>query len=319
MDPSKRIEPTTPAYADRSQNFTAPSPLLAGLLTLLHVGLGHVYLGTWKRAIAWFLTGWVVVLLGALMLLNLPLPHWNVVVPLAIGVLYLIRAVVDAVRVARRTRPGPRASPAASAFVVVAVLLVALFLLQPLFLRGLRSYVLEVFELPTSSMGPTLASGDRILADKLAYAAWLGKAPRRGDLIVYRSNVRTGDAEPPDSSIYLKRVIGLGGETILIRNDTVYVDGRALDEPYARTESGPREQFGPLEVPRGSYFVLGDARRQSLDSRSPEHGTVLRADVLGRVRVVLYAAGERPGGTRRTFWQRLGLRVDGGPTLAPEE
>ncbi len=136
----------------------------------------------------------------------------------------------------------------------------------------LRMYVLESFTIDGSCMRPTLVTGQRVFVWKLSY---LWSAPARGDIIVFRY--------PLDPSRdYVKRVIGLPGETVEIRNGVVYIDGRALDErAYPVTPDRRRyPHLPPRLIPEGHLFVLGDNRPESEDSRV--WGLVPLENVKGR-------------------------------------
>jgi signal peptidase I len=126
----------------------------------------------------------------------------------------------------------------------------------------------QSFKIPSSSMEPTLLIGDRL---------WAKRVPefRRGDIIIFR---------PPDvpDQDYIKRVIGLPEDRLELRNNGVYINGRRLDEPYAvyRPTGSLKSRFGPFRVPDGEYFVMGDNRDNSRDSRY--FGSVPKANVFGR-------------------------------------
>ena len=143
----------------------------------------------------------------------------------------------------------------------------------------LRVCVIEPFKIPSASMVPTLQIGDYILVLKFRYglrlpfvadspAMW--SEPVRGDVVVF---TRPDDPNTPsedDSEInIIKRVIGLAGDTIKVEGPQVYVNGVALDEPYARwAEGGGLEgNFGPAQIPPGHILLLGDNRDHSKDSR----------------------------------------------------
>lgn len=123
-----------------------------------------------------------------------------------------------------------------------------------------RAYVLEPISVATASMEPTLPVGRHLVVDKLALRRRL---PARGEVILLRKPV--GDEEE-----MLKRVIALPGETVEIREKAVFVDGRPLEEPYiVHRRAGERldgDNLGPLTVPEGHLFVLGDNRDESDDS-----------------------------------------------------
>ncbi len=156
----------------------------------------------------------------------------------------------------------------------------------------IRVFVVQAFKIPSGSMIPTLMIGDHILVSKLAYGIqWPGDckmhvnlppvtcytshtlvafgAPSRGDIIVFRF------PEDEDKD-FIKRIVGVPGDSIEIKSKVVFVNGQPLDDSgYAqRVDPGlidgainPRDNFGPVVVPHGSYFVMGDNRDQSLDSR----------------------------------------------------
>jgi len=115
--------------------------------------------------------------------------------------------------------------------------------------------IVQAYQIPSASMSPTLRVGDRILTTKYNFSP---EKTHRGDVIVFKY--------PKDRKTdYVKRVIGLPGEKISILNNKVFIDGKRLDEPY--TASHNSERYGPYTVPQGSYFVMGDNRDVSLDSR----------------------------------------------------
>jgi signal peptidase I len=128
---------------------------------------------------------------------------------------------------------------------MMAVLVVAMF--------GLTHALVRTAVVQGISMDPTLHDGEYLLLDTLSYRL---HAPQRGDIIVFHP--------PVDSRDYVKRVIGVPGDTIAVRNGTVYRNGSALSEPYVRLPH--RYSFGAVRVPPGDLFVLGDNRDESYDS-----------------------------------------------------
>ena len=163
----------------------------------------------------------------------------------------------------------------------------------------LRTFVVQVFYIPSSSMVPTLEVQDRMVVEKVSYRF---REPQRGEVIVFAgeefdTEEPTGFDElvtmvgrflgviPADARDFVKRVIGLPGDTVLIEDGTVLVNGVALDEPYVVNTDD--RSFGPYEVPEGSLFVLGDNRPNSADSRFGL-GYVDLDDVVGRAAFVLW-------------------------------
>lgn len=134
----------------------------------------------------------------------------------------------------------------------------------------IRSFVFTMVLVDGPSMQQTLLAGDRLGVVRLAYQ------PKQGDIIVFYPN---GQKERP----YIKRVIALGGQTVDIRDEKVFVDGEELEEPYLgspTTDSGNRTY--PLVVPEGHVFAMGDNREHSFDCRSTEVGFVPHRDIVGK-------------------------------------
>ncbi|HWI51162.1 MAG TPA: signal peptidase I [Symbiobacteriaceae bacterium] len=117
----------------------------------------------------------------------------------------------------------------------------------------LTAAVGEARVVPTGSMEPTIAVGDRIWTDKL-FVRW--ESLERGDIVVF-------DPPFPAEDAYLKRIVGLPGETVEVKGGYVWIDGKPLAEPYAEVAS---YRYGPVQIPAGEYFVLGDNRNISYDS-----------------------------------------------------
>lgn len=125
-------------------------------------------------------------------------------------------------------------------------------------------FFMSPFNISGNSMEPTFSNGDTIMFEGLTYAV---EAPMRGDVVVFY-----GTDEP--DKIFVKRIIGLPGEEVVIRERRVYINGELLEEPYLGQLSDPanlkmREYDGiTYEVPEGKYFMLGDNRQNSFDSRT---------------------------------------------------
>ncbi len=121
----------------------------------------------------------------------------------------------------------------------------------------INKFVILNEEIPTGSMEDTIMPGDRALTYRLAY---LFSDPKRGDIIVF--------PYPDDESVdYIKRIIGLPGETVEAKDGVVYIDGEPLEEDYVKEDWSESGDFNPFTVPEDSYFMLGDNRNDSTDSR----------------------------------------------------
>ncbi|MCR5688424.1 MAG: signal peptidase I [Lachnospiraceae bacterium] len=138
---------------------------------------------------------------------------------------------------------------------------------------ALDKFIIVNARIPSASMEPTIMTGDRLIGNRLAY---IKEDPVRGDVIIFLF---------PDNEkeIFIKRVIGLPGETVQIREGKVYIDGASapLDES-AYITSPAYGDFGPFEVPEGAYFVMGDNRNNSMDSRYWNRPYVYKDKILGK-------------------------------------
>jgi signal peptidase I len=131
------------------------------------------------------------------------------------------------------------------------------------------------------SMEPNLYENQRLIVVKAAY--WFGE-PQRGDVIIFHKPI-TSVGEPERTLV--KRVIGLPNETIECRGGVVYIDGKPFDEPYIQGSTG---DFPATSVPDGSYFVMGDNRQASSDSRS--WGLLPEGNIIGRVWLLYWPMGD---------------------------
>ena len=120
----------------------------------------------------------------------------------------------------------------------------------------LNTFIVQLYWIPSPSMEPTLFVGDRVVVSKMSY--W-SKEPERGDIVVFKF--------PKDTKINLiKRIIGLPGETLSVKDNRVYINNEALSETYVPTQKNIPD-FGPVLIPQGQYFMMGDNRDNSADSR----------------------------------------------------
>jgi len=202
--------------------------------------------------------------------------------------------------------------------IVIAVIL-ALFI---------RTFVVQAFKIPTGSMENNLLIGDHLLVNKFVFAPAASAVERtvlpigeiyRGDVVVFKY------PEEPERD-FIKRVIGLPGETLEVREKKVYINGSPIDEPYAHFLQPPqsgsslhevtsfdlRERYGPVTVPADQYFMMGDNRDNSQDSRY--WGFLPRDYVKGRALVIYLSLDTDPDESipemflnffTRTRWHRM--------------
>lgn len=164
----------------------------------------------------------------------------------------------------------------------------------------IRGTVIQAFKIPSGSMLPTLQIGDHLLVTKLLYGPRIPytsdrlfriRAPERGDVVVF--------AYPrDDSKDFIKRVIGDPGDVVEVRNKVVYINGKPIHDPWGRHvdaslipagfgEEGNRDNFGPVTVPPGKYFMMGDNRDRSYDSRF--WGFVDDARIRGKAFIIYWS------------------------------
>ena len=178
-----------------------------------------------------------------------------------------------------------------------------------------RTLLVQAYKIPSGSMLPTLEIGDQILVNKFIYGVkvpYLMKTiipvsePKRGDLVVF--------VFPLDrSKDFVKRVIGVGGDTVEMKNKQLFINGERYADPHGRYADPlilpgamqPRDNFGPVRVPQGSYFMMGDNRDYSEDSRF--WGTVEGKDVIGKAFMIFFSWDTQRHGIR---WDRIGRILD---------
>jgi signal peptidase I len=178
-----------------------------------------------------------------------------------------------------------------------------------------RTFGFQAFKIPTGSMEPNLLVGDHLLVNKFIFGPALSEAERavlpmraveRGEVLVFKF------PEDPERD-FIKRVIGLPGETLELRNQTVYINGAPLLEPYAHYQLPPggdygegsdvRRRYGPVTIPADHYFMMGDNRDDSQDSRY--WGFLPASFIKGRALFIYWSFGSSDGGFLGTRWGRI--------------
>jgi signal peptidase I len=279
---------TTPSWA-----IPRRSPWVAGLLSLLAPCTGHLYVGRPGRSLLLFVALLAIQLMVLAIAFRLP-PSFAAIVTFAVAALvvwagYCLFVLVDAMRRARRYR-GRRATSrwfvCGPAIVAVWLGLVAMGTLA----AAVKPHLpWQMFDMPSTSMEPTLRKGEWILADTSYFKQY---APSRGDVVVYHL--------PHDPSTkYIKRVVALAGDRIAFRDGRMLVNGATVVEPYVKP--GDTKAFlnttAEFVVPADHLFVAGDNRANSTDSRMwSQHGPVPIENVVGRATdIFLTDAPDRMG------------------------
>jgi signal peptidase I len=186
-----------------------------------------------------------------------------------------------------------------------------------------RTFVFQAFKIPTGSMEPNLLVGDHLIVNKMIFAPSISaverallpsRSIRRGDVVVFKY------PDDPERD-FIKRVIGLPGDRVELRQKRVFVNDQPLQEPYAHHADGPpgsgqarsedvREAYGPVTVPDGQYFMMGDNRDNSQDSRF--WGYLPHHYIKGQALFIYFSFAE--AGALSSFfsdvrWSRIGGRV----------
>jgi signal peptidase I len=161
---------------------------------------------------------------------------------------------------------------------------VATIVVSLIFATGIRAYAAQSFYVPSGSMLPTLQIGDRLIVNKLSSTI------HRGDIVVFRR--APGDSDTSYADL-VKRVIGLPGETISSRGETILINGKPIAQPWLPALSGicseQAANISTMTLGAGQYFMMGDCRGDSSDSRA--WGTVPASYIIGKVTVVIWRHG----------------------------
>jgi signal peptidase I len=224
--------------------------------------------------------------------------------------------------------------------IIIAVLLALL----------IRSFVIQAFKIPSGSMIPTLVIGDHILVNKFIYGLKLPftdgrilifSPPKRGDIIVFSfpgnkekeecTSISKGLSTritntlkmknpaylfKSDCRDFIKRVVGVGGDTVEIKDKKVYINGRALSEPYKQhvdqlvmsADVSPRDNFGPITVPRNKLFAMGDNRDNSHDGSF--WGFVDMEEIKGEAFIIYWSWDSLESLFNKVRWSRIGKPLE---------
>ncbi len=286
-------------------------PWVAVGLSLFGTGVGHIYSGQFVKGLALFFASllFVPLTIAAAFLGGSTAVLVGLIAALLAVVGIYVYAVVDAYRAARQAGDGYQLRDYNRGSVYVLFILLGL-LYAAGSLQYLRATVFEAFYLPTESMAPTLVAGDHVLVNKITYQL---RWPERGEVVVFRHPHNR-------QQNWIKRVVGLPGDTVEVKANEVFVNGKKLERervPPAslfplrdhvdgevfeqilggrrhlillRPKAGEFADSPKVTVPAGACFVLGDALDNSSDSRDREFGFVSLGDVIGLVQHVYYPA-----------------------------
>ena len=262
----------------------------AGLFSYLAPGLGQIYNGQATRGLLFYclfsLWGSLLFVVSSNAMKHHFLSLHVIVLFLCLIVAFFIFLfiIIDAIRGAKRMKDPYHRKVYNKWYIYLLTILVVQGVDYSVQL-SINNTLVKPYRIPTASMEPTLQTGDFILNNKLSYCA---HNPERGDVIIfqYPSN---------EKLIYVKRIVGIPGDTLEIKDKEVYMNGCRLDEPYVKhidshilpAGAGPRDNYGPLVVPPNEYFIMGDNRDNSLDSRYL--GTVDRIKIKGKPSLIYWS------------------------------
>lgn len=269
-------------------------PWIAALFTLLTIGLGHLYAGNPKRGLILFCIAEILIgLLFVLLIFIFPdFITFIFVVCNILGFAVLVFCVFDAISIAKRNKENYELAKYNRWFVYVGYCII-LFLVSSL----VSPNDIKAYKIPSRSMLPTLLVGDHILVNEFIYGV---KIPLLRNIIIPVSKPKRGDIVvfiyPKDRfKEFIKRVVGVGGDTIEIKDKIIFINDKEFKDSYGVYSDSlilpksmqPRDNFGPVTVPEKAIFVMGDNRDESLDSRF--YGFIDLKDIIGKVFLVYWS------------------------------
>ena len=271
---------------------------VAGLLSLVKAGLGQIYNGQLKKGLIVILIGYCYVPLLYIVAFQ-GFSILSLFMMIAVAAIYYIYVVADSLVVAKKLSTDYTPKKYNNIYVYVGILI--FFGVVNHFLSDyLKNNVIEAFKFPTASMEPTLRIGDHILVDRSSKA----RIPQRGDIIVFEY------PKDPEKN-FLKRVVAIGGDRVEMRDAILYVNGNAVSEPFLKqpdlgnsAKPSSWSNYSEVVVPNNSYFVLGDNRDKSQDSR---YFGFIEQDKIKGIAQSIYWSWDKTNNTVR--WDRIGMAI----------
>jgi signal peptidase I len=267
-------------------------PIFALLLSIITPGLGQIYNGQLGKAIILYLVG--LLLLIILSFTGLFSSFRGMIFCLAISIVIFLCILLDALHSAIKLKL-ITLKPYNKWYLYIIIFLIHIFVIFPLAESILidRIALVKAYRTPSNAMEPTLLLGDHLIAGMQYYK---NKMPERGDVIIFPS------PEDP-SKDFIKRVIGLEGEKIEIKDKSVFINDNQIEDPWSvhtdlivlPKDASSRDNYGPVIVPKGYIFVLGDNRDNSFDSRFL--GFIDTAQIKGKPLFVYWAKDKKRIGT----------------------
>jgi len=240
-------------------------PWVAGLLSLITIGNGHIYVGRARRGLFLYVLPQSLIAAASITLLIGISAPTGLVLAAILFFGFALFCIVDAMRIARQNKAFYTPKRYNRWYVYLLFWALANLIVQPLLGAAIKRNIIQNYRIPSAAMQPTILVGDHVITKKHLL---MDATVERGDIVIF--------PYPKDpAKDFIKRVVGLGGERLEIKDKQVYIDGRPLEEPYKihrddriyRAEENPRDNFGPMVILPGYLFVMGDNRDESNDSR----------------------------------------------------
>ncbi len=276
-------------------------PWLAVILTFFSIGLGHIYNGEAQKGISLFFLGYL--FLGVLLVFSLLYPPVGPIVGILVGLLFVLYCLYDSYQIAKRKKTQFTLKKYNRWYLYIVFWLIGGVVFGNIIELTLKANLAQAYKIPSGAMLNTLQIGDNIICNKLIYKT---SDPKRGDVVIF--------PYPKDPSIdYAKRIIGLPGERIEIKEKTVLINGLPVSEPYTvhttdltlSSSVSPRDNMPKTEIPSGKYFLMGDNRDNSSDSRF--WGFVDGSTIKGKV---IYTYWSWDSKNSKVRWSRIGKDIE---------
>ena len=268
------------------------SPLAAFFLSIIMPGLGQMYNGQLLKGAIYHLIGYSLLFILSISVLRNS--YQGMIVFLCSNIIYYIFIFSDAIYIAiKRKYLDLKKYNKWYAYILVLMLGVMISYASDDIIKN-RLLGIKAYNIPAGSMIPSLLIGDHVMVDLKDNAN-----PQKGDVIVF-------DYPDDNSKQFIKRVVGVGGDKIELKNKKLYINNTYIKESYIihrdeKTEKSKRDNLGPYTVPEDSYFVLGDNRDQSYDSRF--WGVIKKAHIKGKAIYIYFSFDEEDLKIR---WDRIG-------------
>ncbi|MCK5100405.1 MAG: signal peptidase I [Desulfobacteraceae bacterium] len=269
---------------------------VAGLLSLIEPGLGQIYNGQARKGFI-FLAIPLLLFPSIILCVLIDKILLFLILFIIFAVAYYIIVAADAILTARKLKPDYTLKKYNKIIVYIGVAALVLVVNTTVSSYIKNNYV-QAYKIPSTSNKPTLLVGDHILVDRNLSA----KNPDCGDIIVFKY--------PKDpTKDFVKRIVAIGGDVVEIYNKELLINNKAVEEDYIiHNDSNiypTRDNFGPVTVPKNSYFVMGDNRDNSHDSRF--WGFIEKSEIKGTVKNIYWSWDKKKFNAR---WNRIGLKVE---------